>query len=34
MFTVTEKASQELQQAFTSEKAKGHYLVIYFQGVG
>lgn len=34
MLTVSDLASQELTKAFTTEQAKGHHLVIYFQGVG
>jgi Fe-S cluster assembly iron-binding protein IscA len=34
MLTITEKASIQLQEFLTSEKAKGAKLVIYFQGVG
>ena len=34
MLQVTDKASEELQKFFQSDKAKGNHLVIYFQGMG
>jgi hypothetical protein len=34
MLQVSEKASEELQKFFKTDKAKGNHLVIYFQGMG
>jgi hypothetical protein len=31
---VTEKASEELKKVLDSDKSRGKYLILYFQGAG